>query len=184
VGRYRSAIDSTKIKDFEVEATGHKPVIEEGKAPTKTSVGWTTGSRCSVCGKVLKARTQIPMLKEDSSGKLGGQKGSGSTGTGSGATGSGSGSSASAGSDSSKPKYSSEWVNGKWYNEDGTCTYTGELKWYSNSTGWWACNGRSNIEYRERLELEYYYIKHFSMQLDILCVFRTIAAVIKKDGAG
>lgn len=140
VGRYRSAIDSTKIKEFEVEATGHKPVIEEGKAPTKTSVGWTTGSRCSVCGKVLKARTQIPMLKEDSSGKIGGQKDSGSTRTGSGSsasTGSGSGSSASAGSDSSKPKYSSEWVNGKWYNEDGTCTYTGELKWYSNSTGWW-----------------------------------------------
>ena len=50
-------------------------------------------------------------------------------------------------------------------------------------TGWWACNGRSNIEYRERLELEYYYIKHFSMYLDILCVFRTILAVLKKDGA-
>lgn len=50
-------------------------------------------------------------------------------------------------------------------------------------TGWWACNGRSNIEYRERLELEYYYIKHFSMYLDILCVFRTIFAVLKKDGA-
>lgn len=50
-------------------------------------------------------------------------------------------------------------------------------------TGWWACNGRSNIEYRERLELEYYYIKNFSMYLDILCVFRTVAAVLKKDGA-
>lgn len=22
-------------------------------------------------------------------------------------------------------------------------------------TGWWGCNGRSNIDYRERLELEY-----------------------------
>ena len=50
-------------------------------------------------------------------------------------------------------------------------------------TGWWACNGRSNIDYRERLELEYYYIKHFSLQLDILCVFRTILAVIKREGA-
>ncbi len=50
-------------------------------------------------------------------------------------------------------------------------------------TGWWACNGRSNIEYRERLELEYYYIKNFSMYLDLLCVFRTAAAVLKKDGA-
>lgn len=50
-------------------------------------------------------------------------------------------------------------------------------------TGWWACNGRSNIEYRERLELEYYYVKHFSMYLDMLCIFRTALAVIKKDGA-
>ncbi len=50
-------------------------------------------------------------------------------------------------------------------------------------TGWWGCNGRSNIEYRERLELEYYYIKNFSMYLDILCVFRTFFAVLKKDGA-
>lgn len=50
-------------------------------------------------------------------------------------------------------------------------------------TGWWACNGRSNIDYRERLELEYYYIKHFSVYLDILCIFRTVLAVLKKDGA-
>ena len=50
-------------------------------------------------------------------------------------------------------------------------------------TGWWACNGRSNIEYRERLELEYYYIKHFSFYLDVLCIFRTVLAVLKKDGA-
>ena len=49
-------------------------------------------------------------------------------------------------------------------------------------TGWWGCNGRSNIEYRERLELEYYYIKNFSMYLDILCVFRTFFAVLKRDG--
>ncbi|MBR6419089.1 MAG: sugar transferase [Oscillospiraceae bacterium] len=50
-------------------------------------------------------------------------------------------------------------------------------------TGWWACNGRSNIGYRERLELEYYYIKHFSVYLDALCVLRTVFAVLKKDGA-
>jgi len=50
-------------------------------------------------------------------------------------------------------------------------------------TGWWGCNGRSNIEYRERLELEYYYVKNFSMYLDMLCVFRTVLALIKKDGA-
>ena len=50
-------------------------------------------------------------------------------------------------------------------------------------TGWWGCNGRSNIDYRERLELEYYYVKHCSLYLDLLCIFRTILAVVKKDGA-
>ena len=50
-------------------------------------------------------------------------------------------------------------------------------------TGWWACNGRSNIDYRQRLELEYYYIKHFSIYIDILCVFRTIFAVLLGNGA-
>lgn len=50
-------------------------------------------------------------------------------------------------------------------------------------TGWWGCNGRSNIEYYERLELEYYYVTHCSLYLDALCIFRTIVAVFKKEGA-
>ena len=50
-------------------------------------------------------------------------------------------------------------------------------------TGWWSCNGRSNIEYNERLELEYYYVKNCSLYLDALCVLRTIVAVIRMDGA-
>ena len=50
-------------------------------------------------------------------------------------------------------------------------------------TGWWGCNGRSNINYRERLELEYYYVKNCSLRLDLLIVIRTAASVIKRDGA-
>lgn len=50
-------------------------------------------------------------------------------------------------------------------------------------TGWWACNGRSNIEYRERLELEYYYVQNCSPVLDITCILRTIFIVLKKEGA-
>ena len=33
--------------------------------------------------------------------------------------------------------YSNEWVNGKWYNSDGTQTYEYSLIWKSNSNGWW-----------------------------------------------
>ena len=51
-----------------------------------------------------------------------------------GATGSGA---ATSGNDAAAPTYSSEWVGGKWYNEDGTQTYEGTLSWKCNSSGWW-----------------------------------------------
>lgn len=50
-------------------------------------------------------------------------------------------------------------------------------------SGWWAANGRSATTYERRLELEYYYVQHCGLILDIRCVFRTIKAVIYKTGA-
>ena len=50
-------------------------------------------------------------------------------------------------------------------------------------TGWWGCNGRSNTTYEERLELEYYYVKNCSLWLDARCFVKTIAVLIKRDGA-
>lgn len=50
-------------------------------------------------------------------------------------------------------------------------------------TGWWACNGRSNIEYDERLEMEYAYVKNISFVLDFVCLLRTVKIVIQKNGA-
>ena len=50
-------------------------------------------------------------------------------------------------------------------------------------TGWWACSGRSNTDYDERLKLEYYYVEHQSLLLDIKCVFKTIGAVLFSKGA-
>ena len=50
-------------------------------------------------------------------------------------------------------------------------------------TGWWACNGRSDITYEERVKLEMYYINNISFRLDIKCFFKTIMAVLKRDGA-
>ncbi|MEE3399893.1 MAG: DUF4832 domain-containing protein [Eubacterium sp.] len=51
-----------------------------------------------------------------------------------GSTGSGA---ATNGNDAAAPTYSSEWVGGKWYNEDGSQTYEGTLSWKCNSSGWW-----------------------------------------------
>ena len=50
-------------------------------------------------------------------------------------------------------------------------------------TGWWACSGRSAINYKERLKLEYYYVENASILLDIRCIFKTVIAVIQKSGA-
>lgn len=50
-------------------------------------------------------------------------------------------------------------------------------------TGWWACNGRSNMNYSERLEYEYYYINNMSLLLDLEILFKTIACILLKVGA-
>ena len=50
-------------------------------------------------------------------------------------------------------------------------------------SGWWAANGRSDTDYDKRLELEYYYCRNCSVDLDIKCVFKTIKAVVCKEGA-
>lgn len=50
-------------------------------------------------------------------------------------------------------------------------------------TGYWGVNGRSNTTYEERLELEYYYAKNFSLWLDIKIFFKTILSIVKREGA-
>lgn len=50
-------------------------------------------------------------------------------------------------------------------------------------TGYWAANGRSDITYDQRVEMEAYYAENFSLLLDIKIIFKTIKSVIKKEGA-
>jgi len=50
-------------------------------------------------------------------------------------------------------------------------------------TGWWAANGRSKLKYSERLELEYWYVEHASLIVDLKCIFRTIKTIVFKSGA-
>jgi len=50
-------------------------------------------------------------------------------------------------------------------------------------TGWWASHGRSNLNYNERLDMEYYYIKNLSLKLDIICILKTIKGVLTSEGA-
>lgn len=50
-------------------------------------------------------------------------------------------------------------------------------------TGYWQANGRSSTTYKQRMEMELYYIDHISPKLDFKIFFKTIESVIKKEGA-
>ena len=50
-------------------------------------------------------------------------------------------------------------------------------------TSYWACHGRSNIDYQERINMELYYVKHRSWWMDIKIFFLTFIKVFKREGA-
>lgn len=50
-------------------------------------------------------------------------------------------------------------------------------------TGYWAANGRSCTSYEKRMEMELFYVDNLSFKLDVKVFFKTIEAVIKREGA-
>ena len=50
-------------------------------------------------------------------------------------------------------------------------------------TGLWQVSGRNDIPYGERILLDEYYAKNWSLWLDVEIIMRTFSAVLKKDGA-
>lgn len=53
----------------------------------------------------------------------------------------------------------------------------------SGLTGFAQVSGRRNIPFEERRALDIYYVRNWSLMLDIEIFFKTIAAVLKRDGA-
>jgi exopolysaccharide biosynthesis polyprenyl glycosylphosphotransferase len=53
----------------------------------------------------------------------------------------------------------------------------------SGVTGLWQVSGRSELSFDERIELETFYAQNWSFWLDIKILFKTIAVVIRKQGA-
>ena len=84
--------------------------------------------------------------------------GNGSTGTASTGSSAGTSNGTSTGN-TAATKYSSEWVNGKWYNADGTQTYQGTLEWKCNSTGWWVedTTGWYPVSQWQKIDGKWYY---------------------------
>lgn len=50
-------------------------------------------------------------------------------------------------------------------------------------TGWWQINGRSDKPMHQHTEDDLFYIRHYSLWLDIQIVFRTVFAIISGKGA-
>jgi lipopolysaccharide/colanic/teichoic acid biosynthesis glycosyltransferase len=50
-------------------------------------------------------------------------------------------------------------------------------------TGLWQVSGRSDVAYEERVRLDMYYIRNWSIWLDLQLILQTIPAVIKGKGA-
>lgn len=50
-------------------------------------------------------------------------------------------------------------------------------------TGFWAANGRSCTSYKQRMQMELFYIDNISFKMDIKILFKTVEAVIRGRGA-
>ncbi len=49
-------------------------------------------------------------------------------------------------------------------------------------TGWAQVNGRNGLTWPDRIELDVWYVENWSLLLDLLILFRTIAVVLKREG--
>lgn len=49
-------------------------------------------------------------------------------------------------------------------------------------TGWAQIHGRNNLNWDERLQMDIWYVDHWSPWLDIKIIFRTIGIVLRRDG--
>ncbi len=50
-------------------------------------------------------------------------------------------------------------------------------------TGYWQVNGRSDVSFKKRLELERYYSNNYSLIMDIKIIFKTVKVVLFSKGA-
>lgn len=50
-------------------------------------------------------------------------------------------------------------------------------------TGLWQVSGRSNTTYSRRVALDAWYVKNWQFWLDVAILFRTVGAVVRRDGA-
>lgn len=67
--------------------------------------------------------------------------------------------------------------------EDMADSYNDIVATKPGLTGYWQVNGRSDISFKKRLELEQFYSNNCSLMLDVKIIFKTIKVVIMRNGA-
>lgn len=50
-------------------------------------------------------------------------------------------------------------------------------------TGYWQINGRQEVSYQERVRMDVYYIKNWSLWMDVKVLLKTPLKVLRKEGA-
>jgi undecaprenyl-phosphate galactose phosphotransferase len=50
-------------------------------------------------------------------------------------------------------------------------------------TGLWQISGRNDVDYAQRVRLDVYYIKNWSLWYDFIILFKTVHIVLKRSGA-
>ena len=50
-------------------------------------------------------------------------------------------------------------------------------------TGFWQVRGRSDLDFKQMIGLDLYYIRHWSLWLDMVILFLTLPAVVRRRGA-
>ena len=71
--------------------------------------------------------------------------------------------------------------------EDQVCLYGDDFELYSavqpGITGLWQVSGRNGTTYAERVRLDVYYVRNWSIWMDLYILFKTFWVVLKHDGA-
>ena len=50
-------------------------------------------------------------------------------------------------------------------------------------TGYWQISGRSGVTFKDRLEMEKYYVENRSLWLDFKILVKTVITTLRKEGA-
>lgn len=50
-------------------------------------------------------------------------------------------------------------------------------------TGYWQVNGRNNVDYEDRVKMDSWYVRNWSVWLDLTLLVKTVGVVLKREGA-